>query len=398
LLRKLCLVLLGTLAGLVIAEIAIRLSPLAKPQFFTYDSERGWSLKPNAHGWQRKEGVAYMQVNSAGLHDREHPLAKPPGTFRIAVVGDSYTEARQVAQSQNYSSVMEKELASCATLKGRRAEVINFGVDSYSTAQELITLRDHVWQYHPDLVILEVFVGNDLKENSPDLKRDDCRPFPAVIGANFQISGPLTDSSLVRLECWARYESRHLQVLNVLNEARRTLSRIETRASVAAAPSKGREIGLSEEVYMPPTDRAWRDSWAATEAAITEFATEVKRHQVPFLVVLPSIGIQVYPNPKARRRYMKRLGVTTLFYPDERIDALGRSHGFEVLDLSQPLQSYAEKCNCFLHGFKNSELGFGHWNENGHRIAGELIAARVCKLLAGPFGAQNGKQAMTNPN
>jgi hypothetical protein len=396
-LRKLGLILLGALFGFILGEVAVRLSPLAKTQFFTYDSGRGWSLKPNARGWQRKEGVAYFQVNSAGLHDREHPLPKPFGTYRIAVVGDSYAEARQVSQSQNFCAVMERKLAECPALKGRAAEVINFGVDSYSTAQELITLRDHVWRYQPDLVILEVFVGNDLKENSPNLKPDECRPFPVVDGADLRIGGPFIGSSWVRLGCWARFESRHLQLFSVLSEARRALPRIASRPRVAARP-KGPEIGLSEQIYMAPSEPAWRDSWNATEEAIREFGSEVKRHHATFLVVLPSAGIQVYPDSGLRRHYMKRLGVSDLFYPDARIDALGQQNDFSVLDLSRPLQAYADQCKCYLHGFKNTELGFGHWNANGHRIAGELIAARVCNLLAGAATTRAEQPVVTNPN
>ena len=32
----------------------------------------------------------------------------------------------------------------------------------------------------------------------------------------------------------------------------------------------------------------------------------------------------------------------------------------------------------YLYGFKDSKLGFGHWNDLGHRVAAELIAARLC--------------------
>jgi hypothetical protein len=42
------------------------------------------------------------------------------------------------------------------------------------------------------------------------------------------------------------------------------------------------------------------------------------------------------------------------------------------------MQKYAEDENVFLHGFKNTELGTGHWNENGHQLAGKLIAGKIC--------------------
>jgi hypothetical protein len=36
-----------------------------------------------------------------GYWDSEHEIAKPAGTFRIAVLGDSFAEARQVAQEES---------------------------------------------------------------------------------------------------------------------------------------------------------------------------------------------------------------------------------------------------------------------------------------------------------
>jgi hypothetical protein len=75
---------------------------------------------------------------------------------------------------------------------------------------------------------------------------------------------------------------------------------------------------------------------------------------------------------------MREVGVADLFYPDRRIQALGEREGFVVLSLSRPFQAYADDRGVFLHGFENTALGKGHWNEAGHRLAGELIAKRLC--------------------
>jgi hypothetical protein len=47
-----------------------------------------------------------------------------------------------------------------------------------------------------------------------------------------------------------------------------------------------------------------------------------------------------------------------------------------VITLAPELQAYAEKNGSFLHGF-GSNLGNGHWNAVGHRVAGELIAQKL---------------------
>ena len=51
-----------------------------------------------------------------------------------------------------------------------------------------------------------------------------------------------------------------------------------------------------------------------------------------------------------------------------------------MLNLAPLFQSYAEENKVFLHGFQSSgNLGRGHWNEDGHRLAGELIARWLCR-------------------
>jgi hypothetical protein len=75
---------------------------------------------------------------------------------------------------------------------------------------------------------------------------------------------------------------------------------------------------------------------------------------------------------------MKRLGVDTLFYPDLRLKAFGDRNGFEVINLAPALQHYADENKVYLHGF-GKQLGNGHWNELGHRVAGEMIAEKLCE-------------------
>jgi GDSL-like Lipase/Acylhydrolase. len=103
---------------------------------------------------------------------------KPPNTLRVAVLGDSFTEAIHVPVEQTFWSKLERKLGNCEAVKGRKnVEVINFGVQGYSTAQELMMLRKKVWDYSPDIVILAFFIGNDVINNSPKLEYDRYRPF-----------------------------------------------------------------------------------------------------------------------------------------------------------------------------------------------------------------------------
>ena len=54
----------------------------------------------------------------------------------------------------------------------------------------------------------------------------------------------------------------------------------------------------------------------------------------------------------------QRLGVSHLFYAENRIRALGERTGFAVLPLAPLFQAQAEQRQVFLHGFENSGIHF----------------------------------------
>ena len=174
---KLLLIFFGFLLGAVVAEVALRIAGYSSPEFYIRDEVRGAALRPGAEGWYRKEGEAYVRINSDGLRDHEHAIAKPANTFRIAILGDSYAEALSVSLEEAFWSVMGRKLQDCAALPGKSIEVINFGVSGYGTAQELLTLREKVWKYSPDLVLLAVTTNNDVTDNSRALKKTDDVPY-----------------------------------------------------------------------------------------------------------------------------------------------------------------------------------------------------------------------------
>ena len=413
----LALIFAGIAIAFLLAEVAVRVTGLAKASLYTFDVYRGWGLKPGAAGWQREEGAGFVQVNSAGFRGPEWSVAKPPNTYRIAVVGDSFTEAPHVAYEQTFCAVAQRALGECPVLRGQRVQVMDFGVDAYGTAQELITLRRHVWKYSPDLVVLAFFSGNDLRNNSAVLEGDKCRPFYVYDGDRLMLGGPFERSRWFYLSCMMRFESRHSQVLNLIGDAKsdirsRIKARQASRRSAAPAAARSRagtppgagtvipekeqrpapatqrpgslmhEEGIEYNIYHPPTTPVWQEAWRVTEGIIAVMARETAAHRVPLLVVTLANPPQIYPDPAVRASYMQLYGSTDIFYPDLRIRALGEREGFEVLNLAPPLQKYADEHHVYLVGFKNTKMGIGHWNAAGHQVAGELIARKICAMLA----------------
>ncbi|MEM8781107.1 MAG: SGNH/GDSL hydrolase family protein, partial [Cyanobacteria bacterium P01_G01_bin.49] len=135
--------------ALGVGEIALRIVGISYPSFYQADPYRGHALIPGVSGWWNHEGKGWVSVNQQGLRDRDYSVKKPPNTFRIAVLGDSFAEAIQVNAEETFWSLMEKQLPQCERFDQQKIEVINFGVGDYGTAQELMTLKHHVVNYSP---------------------------------------------------------------------------------------------------------------------------------------------------------------------------------------------------------------------------------------------------------
>lgn len=103
--------------------------------------------------------LADLKTNSEGLRDAAHPLAKPAGTYRVAVLGDSFTMPLGVELDDAYHSLLEQRLNRARP--ELRYEFINFGVPGYSLRQYVSVLRHKALAYDPDAVLVGFCYLND---------------------------------------------------------------------------------------------------------------------------------------------------------------------------------------------------------------------------------------------
>ena len=346
----------------------------------------GWAPPAGAVAWQDVEGRALVRINGAGLRSPERPQEKPAGSLRVAVLGDSFAEAVQVALEDTFPAVLERALSGCEALEGRTVEVINFGVSGYGTAQELLTFRSRARSFRPDLVVLAFFPGNDLVENVRALDADPLRPYFRLDQSQLTLDQGFRQGADYRRrvsppgQAWS-WLVRHSRLAQAAVKAW-DLARL--RLGTGGGP-KGPfdEPGVDERVYREPGDPSWAEAWAVTEALVARTAREVRAEGADFLLATLSTGAQVHPDAWFRAEFARVHGSTDLLYPERRLLALADREGFPALGLARELAGLATLSGAWLHGFPNSLPGIGHWNREGHRVAGELLAHTICRLGLG---------------
>jgi GDSL-like Lipase/Acylhydrolase len=388
------------LVAIGLCELALRVMHVhLEGSTYTLDRELGWGLRAGATAWNTGEGVAWTRINRFGYRDRDRTVEKPAGVFRIAVLGDSFTEARGVDMDKTFTALAEGYLKSCPAFSGG-VEVLNFGVSGYGTGQELLALEKRVWQFDPDLILLQFFAGNDLFNNYRKLNVSD-----AAITPYFLLDGDglRLDDSFRQLPQYQPFRF-HLKrgLATVLNSSRFLLllyqmrlqlaqrSQTQELASRSAAAGGPPPRYQSFWFYQPPEHPWMQEAWEVTERLLARMHRETVEKNRTLWVMLTPTSEQILPSEQQRREFAERYHVEDLDYADKRVLALGEREGFHCVNATAMLRSLAESRGEYLTGFANTKLGTGHFNEVGHEALARLLSREICSWRSAPVAALDG--------
>ncbi|UVT16055.1 MAG: hypothetical protein H8K04_00360 [Nitrospira sp.] len=112
--------------------------------YLVYDDLMGWTIGPNR---RNASGTYYSSLEGIRAPHEGVSYVKSTEKTRIALVGDSYTFAEDVAFEDSWGYQLEKEL-------GADFEVLNFGVGGYGVDQAYLRYEKDVRRWNPKIVIL----------------------------------------------------------------------------------------------------------------------------------------------------------------------------------------------------------------------------------------------------
>lgn len=328
---KLALATLSLLSALAFGEIALRL--LGYYGVRGADVEKLRLVDDPVVDYRRIPDLSWVSnnlrydINSAGWRDREHAVAKPPGTYRMLSVGDSVTNGHGVDGGEIYTRQLESILNADPPAQ-LDYEVILITLGALNSAQEVHLAETEGLRYEPDLIVVG-YVLNDPGEGASlgrDRERAQERSFMARIKEGAQ------RSSLVHLA----YRTGQ----RVMWGARRALDEAEVAA-------------YATDDYFARLHRS-PESWARVTGAFDRLERISTETEIPVLIVIFPVlhDFESYAWAEVHVQVAEAAG----------------ARGFHVLDL---LPTYRGHDPNDLQVVEGDHV---HPNAFGHRLAAEAIS------------------------
>ena len=331
---------LGMGVAIIGGEVLVR-QYLPQPQYapprylYVSDADRGYRHVSHFDGqWTTEYGTVAVRTDRYGFRNPD----TDPGaqSITLLVLGDSFTFAPELPQSETFSALLESRFQH---ERGISVKVYNAGVNGYGTTQEVQVLKEMAPILRPQVVLL-AFYMNDIRDNRNEMQNGPTR----LVRDGYLV--PRTDPGRR-----PRSNRSHLEAL-LTNRSEWLLNRfVKPRSHLRPV--------------IRETDAQASLAMAFSRQALVEFSRVCRSYNAtPVIMIIPS-GRQSRP----------------WLYDDFAIER-------GELDIEKPQRLVREVCHrenilCIdlLPVFRSQEAPFegyfgaeGHWTAMGHRLAAEFLA------------------------
>jgi hypothetical protein len=347
-----------------------------------YHEVLGWDKTPGAaQTVRRPEFEISLQFNSKGLRGPERDYAKPSGTRRVLILGDSFAEGYYVEESQTVRAVLEDLLdrEGCG-----QWEVINGGTIAYSTDQEYVFYKTEGHRYSAEAVVV-FFYYNDLYYNASAAgPGGEPKPYfevdaGALVPRNSPVPAP-TKGLLNRQEPGVPAPKPwHGSI------ALRLLSNRTVDASPRLHQLLAR-VGLVEPISAEPPKEYWpfgrdharevNDMWERTRYILAALKADVEGHGGHLAVLYVPVRFEVNDGvwELSRRRYRmgRRWDRDVVF---ERLHAVCEQLGISLVD---PRAELRRQEATGAPAYYTRDV---HWTASGNAVAAHALEPVVKSWL-----------------
>ncbi|MCE7870944.1 hypothetical protein DYH09_11265 [bacterium CPR1] len=338
---------LSAFLALALCEVVLQVVDYPPALWYPWDPSRETGYKFAPHLNQRMISTYYdvaFKTNSLGLRDRE---IGPKQGQRIVLLGDSYTAGHGVEQSEIFADLLEQKLG---------VEVVNCGVGGWELIHQLHFARAHLAELKPDLVVLALFLGND------------------VIG-NLDWESRPNNELISRVAPFPTNKPRELK-LKLLFDIYRFRQRV-LRGQVR----KGRDWEpppAAMRIFQRQPESEVEQAYRETAAILPQLKAEIEKNGARFLVVFFSER-QVVDSLAAERWKESYPGFDQkydLLKPERFLEELCQREQIPYLNLNPALRALGPEKAGSLYFRQES-----HFNRDGHRFVAEQLEPEIQSRL-----------------
>ena len=366
----LTVVLVGASLGVAfgLGELLVRLVVpqqlvIKRPDIWQAVDTLGWAHRPNVNTTiNTGERTVRVITDRDGL--RVGLRGRVEGKRHVLLLGDSFMEALQVEYEQSVAGLLEARLTSRL---GEPVAVRNGGVGGWDPPQYLMEARRRIGREGFDLVIVAVYLGNDVVP-----RRIERYP-----------PGPPVDVPIHRFRWPQCFCSREFvdAVLYPINDFLKGRSQLFNFLKQRAGTLRMR-LGLTAE-YLP-TDLLRREAnsprWAVTAQICRDIARLARAHGASTLFVLIPARYQVDTAAfyQALRGFRIDPAAVDLEQPERLLGSAMHGYGLDVVDVLANFRQ-TMRGGTRLYGEVDS-----HLSPDGHDLLEHVIEPMVTARLPAP--------------
>lgn len=317
----------------------------------------GFCHVPGYVGYHRRipDFEVLFRINSLGLRNDEIP-AREQNEYRVLVLGDSFTAGHGVEEIDAFPSLLSQYLQGSIDPR-THIRVINAGVSGFGTVHEVGLLKKLGGELKPNLVILALFVGNDIRDNLLGLTA-------------YRVSW----DGLLMLS----YASR--RVINSSSKwfephfSNRWMSYQEDKSSEDSGRSPHNpplSLDYSFVFLLDPPPPQLEVGWNSTSRHLSELKSLVDELGADLLLVVIPMREQV--DDKAWEQIVQAFSLDKTRFdrtlPEQRVRDMAHELGIETLHLLAALRAEAHQQDVYFQSYNDA-----HWNRNGHVVAARVLA------------------------
>lgn len=347
--KKILAIFLGVALPIIALEFMLRLLPVNEGlhQLSVSDSNKVMRFEENrdftwSRGWNFSVVSRKHSNNYGFLNDYDY--FKHETTPLVAIIGDSYVEAAQVQNSLAMHGLLAKVVAN-------RGRVYSFGVSGMPMSTYLMYAEYAYQEFKPDSMVF-IIVGNDFDESL--LKYDRKR------GGYHFVETDNGDLVLQRVDFESDLMKKLARQFALLRYLYLNLE-IFDRDWLELISNSQRYVGNSSA-------EANSERVADSQKAVDEFFRQLPSYSGlaadDILFVVDGMRPHIYSNSELQKAQGSFVDIMCSYF----INQAGEK-GYEVIDM-QPIFISQHKKEGTRFEFETD----GHWNELGHKHAGEAIA------------------------